>query len=131
MRPINLVAAAAALILSSSAIIAAPMMSPEQGVTGTNVIQVHDTCHQNNRTHGGSYPSHFHDPGTCQVIWTGGGGNHCHGNSQHHSHPGYGSLWHSHSGNNCGVVQNYQNYPQNDNCVTLGAPGAFSFQFCD
>jgi hypothetical protein len=129
MRPIYF-AAAAALIVSSSAG-AAPLMTRAEGVTGLDVVQVHNSCHQNTRTHGGNYPNHYHNPGTCQVVVVQGGGGDCHANAQRHHVPGYGTIWHSHQGNNCAIVQHYQNRPRQDNCVTLGTPGAFSFSFCD
>ncbi len=98
----------AALALSVTMAQAAPLQPNFDTVSGTDVIQVHNSCHQRIRNHGGYYPNHYHGPG-CQMIPTGGGGGpapaptHCHGNVQKHWTPGYGNVWHSHGGYNCGV----------------------------
>jgi hypothetical protein len=70
---------------------------------GDGVLLVHQTCHQNVRTHGG-FP-HSHNQFNCGVVPAGqgggfpggGGGGDCHANVQRHFVPGYGSIWHRHT----------------------------------
>lgn len=121
--------AAAALTLGVSTGQAAPLQPQLDQATGTDVIQVHNNCHQRIRNHGGYYPNHYHGAG-CQMIPTGGGGpapapapSHCHANVQRHWSPGYGNVWHRHSGFNCGVdVYNAAPSPRPGygGCVNVG-----------
>ena len=131
MRPIHIAFAAAALSLSVTAVPAAPFLGDTDAASGLDVVQVHNNCHGQIRNHGGNFPNHYHAGTNCAMVTTGGGGGgHCHTGSQLHGH-GQGQLWHSHDPNfGCAVVENWQNYPQNNNCVQLGTPG-FSFQLCD
>jgi hypothetical protein len=133
MRPTYVIAAAAALALSASAAWAGPFQPDTSAAAGTSVIQVHNSCHTDVRGHGGYDHYHQWQGGSCRtyaVQGGGGGGGHCHNDVRYHSHSGYGALHHSHQGYNCAISPRYQNYPRNDNCVTLGSP-AFSFQLCD
>jgi hypothetical protein len=105
MRPIHLIAAAGVFAMMTAAPAAAPLRADLDAVTTTNVIQVHNTCHQGFRTHGGAYPSHNHHPATCAPQYAGGpgGGGDCHANWQTHFVHGYGHITHRHVGNNCAV----------------------------
>ena len=130
MRPIHIAFAAAALSLSVTAVPAAPFLGDTDAAAGLDVVDVHFNCHGQIRNHQGSYPNHYHAGTNCAMVTTGGGGGHCHTGSQHHSH-GQGHVWQSHDPSyGCAVVENWQNYPQNNTCVQLGTPG-FSFQLCD
>jgi hypothetical protein len=67
----------------------------------SGVIPVHQTCHQEVRTH--AVGPHTHHPYNCSVRMAGpgpggpGGGGDCHANVQRHFVPGYGSIWHRHT----------------------------------
>jgi hypothetical protein len=94
-------AAAATLGLCSFAYAGGPSApSVDIPTTDSGIIQVHNTCHSQLRTHGGAYAQHYHDPGTCaMVLGQGGGGYDCHADVQKHFVQGHGSIWHSHNSN--------------------------------
>jgi hypothetical protein len=123
MRSTFWTAASIALALSTGAASAGPFPADTDAAVGTGVILVHNNCHQSYRTHGGAFPSHYHDPGSCQPIYSGGaGGGDCHANVQRHWVPGYGNIYHSHL-NNC-QVQPYTAAPNPTpgygGCISVG-----------
>lgn len=88
-------------------------------------IPVHSSCHQNIRTHGGSYPPHYHNQGNCAVVYADQGGGYnddCHHHVLRHWLPGYGTVWHRHTGS-CNV-QLYDHpggpTPGYGGCITVG-----------
>ncbi|MGH6924154.1 MAG: hypothetical protein ACRED5_10490 [Propylenella sp.] len=101
-----LAATAAAFALSAATAQAAPMAPNTDAAAGSGVVLVHQYCHSGYQTHQGYYPPHYHAGPYCEMV-TGG----------YEPQP----RWNR---------QRYKNYPQNDNCVTLGTPG-FGFQLCD
>ena len=95
---------------------------------GSDLLLVHQTCHQEVRTHGG-FP-HVHNQFNCGVVPAqggggfpgGGGGGDCHANVQRHFVPGYGSIWHRHF-QNC-QIDPYPNQggpvPGTGGCIKVG-----------
>jgi hypothetical protein len=125
-------AAAAALAIGSiGSSIAGPKLGGGDAIGGIDVLSVHNDCHQNLRTHGGSYPEHYHAGANCAMVTTNNNGNNqnggynpgdCHADVRNHWTSGYGTLWHRHGGN-CGVVP-YENQtgptPGVGGCVSVG-----------
>jgi hypothetical protein len=129
MRSTFVTAASVALALSTGAATAGPFLADTDAAAGTNVIQVHNTCHQGVQNHGGYYPNHYHALPGCNMVVVGGGGGgvsgggvDCHANVQRHYVPGYGTIYHSHA-NNC-QVQPYTAAPTPTpgygGCISVG-----------
>jgi hypothetical protein len=108
---------------------AAPLpVSPpaeESAAGGAGVIFVHDTCHENYRTHGGRYQRHFHRGYDCAPIFEDDVEDEyedCHRDVQRHRIPGYGRVYHRHRGYNC-RIEIYEEYDDDNDgagCVQLG-----------
>lgn len=92
--------------------------------TGATPIPVHNSCHQNLRTHGGAYPQHYHHQGNCSVLYADDFENDdCHHSVLRHFLSGYGKVWHRHSGPGC-HVQLYEQEsgptPGIGGCIQIG-----------
>ena len=128
----NRVAIAAAIVFGTcgvgSAATPVPPAANLAGLSDSGLMLVHQTCHQNVRTHGG-FP-HVHNQFNCGVVPAqggggfpgGGGGGDCHANVQRHFVPGYGSIWHRHF-QNC-QIDPYPNeggpVPGTGGCIKVG-----------
>jgi hypothetical protein len=110
MQSTYLVAAALAFPLTAATgSFAAPFAFDDPVLGGNHLLPIHSTCHDEPRTHGGSYPRHIHDDDDCDVIIVEGPDDDddeddCHANVQRHFIPGYGRVWHRHRGNDCDVI---------------------------
>jgi hypothetical protein len=117
---------AVALGMCSLAYAAGPVVPKiDPFFTGVTAIPVHNSCHQNLRTHGGSYPQHYHRQSDCAVILADDEDDYddCHHSVLRHFLPGYGKVWHRHRGSNC-HVELYEHdsgpTPGHGGCIQIG-----------
>jgi hypothetical protein len=115
--------AAGALVIATQAGGASPLTPLTEGNTvgGMSIIPVHNTCHSDSRTHGGSYPLHHHRQSNCRVVIDEDDDedDDCHHDVIRHFLPGYGKVWHRHRRSDCGI----QIYEEGDDDPTPGVGG--------
>lgn len=118
----RLLAATAIVGVSSIAAAAGPFGSTGDLGVGITPMPVHNTCHSDTRTHGGSYPEHHHRQSNCRVVLDDDDDDDeddCHSSVLRHFLSGYGRIWHRHRRSDCGI----QIYEEGDDDPTPGVGG--------
>ena len=112
-----------ALAMLAQAAAAGPISSQTPPrIGGVDIVPVHNTCHSNVRTHGGSYPEHYHDQQTCGMMVVMDDDDDCHHNVIRHYVPGYGKTWHKHNASCQVVLYDYDQGPTTGHggCIQVG-----------
>ena len=121
--------AAAAVVAFVNAAGANPLstspLAEGSGLSSLDLLLVHDTCHDNYRTHGGAYQRHRHQGYDCLPVYEDDEEDEyddCHRDVQRHRISGYGRVWHRHRGRNCRVeiYEEQEDDYEGQDCVQFG-----------